>query len=94
MSLVLGLVGLVGALLFCGFPLLVSPFAWAFGHSALKAIRESQGRLGGESQARTGMILGIVGTVLAILVVIFLVVVIALAIAADTSTVPDTTTNA
>ena len=51
----------------------VSPFAWAFGHSALKEIRASQGRLGGESQALTGMILGIVGTVLLILGLIFLI---------------------
>ena len=94
LALILGLVGLVGAFLFCGFPLLVSPFAWGIGHSALKGIRASQGRLGGESQARTGMILGIVGTVLAILLVLFLVVVFALAISADTSTVVDTSTNA
>ena len=66
----LGLVGLVGAFIFCGVTLLVSPFAWGVGHSALKDIRASQGRIGGESQARTGMILGIVGTALLILAVV------------------------
>ena len=64
LSLVLGLVGVIGAFILCGVPLVVSPFAWAIGHSALKEIRASQGRLGGESHARTGMILGIIGTVL------------------------------
>ena len=67
LALVLGLVGVVGAFIFCGVPLVVSPFAWALGHNALKEIRASQGRLGGESQARAGMILGIIGTVLLIL---------------------------
>jgi hypothetical protein len=54
----------------CGLPLIVSPFAWALGSNALKEIRASQGRLGGEGQARTGMILGIVGTALAALILL------------------------
>jgi hypothetical protein len=70
LSLVLGLVGLIGAFVFCGVTLVVSPFAWAIGQSALKEIRASQGRLGGESPARTGMILGIIGTVLLLLAVV------------------------
>ncbi len=85
LALVLGLVGVVGAFIFCGVPLLVSPFAWAVGHSALKDIRASQGRIGGESQARTGMILGIVGTALLILAVVVLILIIGLAIASDPS---------
>ena len=55
------------------------------GHSALKDIRASQGRIGGESQARTGMILGIVGTALLILAVVVLILIIVAAIASDPS---------
>ena len=77
LALVLGLVGVIGAFILC-VPLVVAPFAWVIGHGALKDIRASQGRLGGESNARTGMILGIIGTVLLILfaLVIFLAIVI------------------
>lgn len=73
LALVLGLVGVIGALLFCGVTLVVSPFAWGIGRSALKEIRASQGRLGGESHAQTGMILGIIGTVLAVLALIMVI---------------------
>jgi len=77
LALVLGLVGVIGAFILC-LPLVVAPFAWVIGHGALKDIRASQGRLGGESNARTGMILGIIGTVLLILfaLIIFLAIVI------------------
>jgi hypothetical protein len=86
LSLVLGLVGLIGSFIFCGVTLVVSPFAWAFGQNALKEIRASQGRLGGESQARTGMILGIIGTVLAILALIALVAIIVLIAVSESTT--------
>lgn len=86
LSLVLGLVGVIGALIFCGVPLVVSPFAWGVGHSALKEIRASQGRLGGESNARTGMILGIIGTVLLALAVIAVIGLVALAFVSDSGT--------
>ena len=72
-AMVLGLVGLVGALVFCGLPLVASPFAWAFGRNAVKEIEASQGCLGGEGQARAGMIMGIIGTVLLILAVLVLI---------------------
>jgi hypothetical protein len=84
MALVLGLVGVVGAFILC-FPLLVAPFAWGVGHSALKDIRASQGQIGGESQARTGMILGIVGTALLVLFAVILLIIIVAAVAADPS---------
>ncbi len=73
LALVLGLVSLVGALILCGLPLLVSPFAWAIGRNSLKEIEASQGRLGGESQARAGMIMGIIGSVIALLVLLALI---------------------
>ena len=85
LALVLGLVSVVGAFIFCGVTLLISPFAWGVGHSALKDIRASQGQIGGESQARTGMILGIVGTALLILAVVVVLVVIVAASSSDPS---------
>jgi hypothetical protein len=86
LALILGLVGLIGSFVLCGLPLVVSPFAWALGSNALKEIRASQGRLGGESQARTGMILGIVGTALAVLLV--LVVVLFVVLVATSASTP------
>jgi hypothetical protein len=85
LAMVLGLVGVVGAFLACGLTLVVSPFAWAIGQKAVREIRNSNGRLGGESQARTGMITGIVGTVLLVLAIIGVIAFIALVIASDTS---------
>ena len=80
LALVLGLVGVVGAFVFCGCRCWSrrSPGARSL---ALKDIRASQGQLGGESQARTGMILGIVGTALLVLVVVVLIIIIVAAIA-------------
>jgi hypothetical protein len=78
-SMVLGIVGLVGFFL-CGVTLFLCPFAWALGRNALKEIQASQGRLGGESQARAGMVTGIIGTILlflAIVAVILFVILIA-----------------
>ena len=74
LAMILGIVGLVGALFLCGVPLVVSPFAWAIGRNALKEIRASQGQLGGESQARAGMIMGIIGTVLMVLALLAIIV--------------------
>jgi len=71
-AMVLGLIGLVGAFLFCGLPLVVSPFAWAVGRNAVKEIEAAQGRLGGEGQARSGMVMGIIGSVLLLLAVLAL----------------------
>jgi hypothetical protein len=85
LSLVLGLVGLVGGLTFCGLPLVVSPFAWVLGHHALKDIKASQGQVGGEGQARAGMIMGIIGTVLAVLAIIGVILLIVLVVVADTT---------
>jgi hypothetical protein len=87
LALVLGLVAVVGAFVLCGITLVVSPFAWAVGRNALKEIRASQGRLGGESNARAGMILGIIGSVLLILAIIAVIGFIIL-IAVGTTTDP------
>ena len=56
-SLILGILGLV----LCQ---VVAPFAWSTGKRTLAEIDASGGRLGGRSQAQTGYILGIVGTVI------------------------------
>jgi len=85
LALILGICGLGGALIACGLGLLVSPFAWALGRNALKEIQASRGQLGGESSARTGMVLGIIGTVLLILVVIGIVIFGVLLAVTDTS---------
>ena len=63
-SLALGLIALLGALPFLGLTLFVAPFAWATGHRTLRQIRQSGGRLGGEGDARAGLVLGVIGTVL------------------------------
>lgn len=56
-TLVLGVLGL------CGLGLL-SPLAWILGVHELNDIRHGVAPAGGEATARTGMVLGIVGTVL------------------------------
>jgi hypothetical protein len=86
LALVLGLVGLIGAFVLCGVTLVVSPFAWAVGRSALKEIEASQGRLGGASNAQAGMILGIVGTVLLALAILAVIAFVVLLVAADSTT--------
>ena len=82
--MVLGIVGLVGIFL-CGLTLFLSPFAWALGRNSLKEIQASQGRLGGESQARTGMVTGIVGTILLFLAVVAVILFVILIAAGSSS---------
>lgn len=72
LSLILGICGLAFGFM-CGIGFLASPFAWALGHNAVKEIRASQGRLGGEGTAKAGMVIGIIGTVLLILGVLALI---------------------
>lgn len=71
-AMVLGILGLVC----CG---LASPFAIWTGRKAMKEIDVSGGRLGGRGQAQAGFIMGIIGTVLWVLGVLFYVVMAALA---------------
>ena len=65
-SLVLGILGVVC----CS---LAAPFAWITGKKTVSEIDASGGRLEGRGQAQAGYILGIVGTVLLILALLFLV---------------------
>jgi Domain of unknown function (DUF4190) len=66
-SLVLGILGVV----LCQ---VLAPFAWSMGRKTLNEIDASQGRVGGRGAAQAGYILGIVGTVLLALSVIFIVI--------------------
>lgn len=76
-SLVLGLVGLVGGFA-CYLPAFVAPFAWYTGAKTLREIDASQGQLGGRSEAKAGMIMGIIGTVLLAIALVLLVLFIVL----------------
>lgn len=67
LSLVLGILGIV----VCG---VVAPFAWSIGKTSLNNIRAEPGRWGGEGMAMAGYILGIIGTILLGLAVVFLIV--------------------
>lgn len=77
-ALVLGIVGVVGGLGSCCCCLffvlgLCSPFAWYLGNRELAAIRAGQSPVSGESNAKTGMILGMVGSGLLVLYLIGIV---------------------
>ncbi|WP_293784761.1 DUF4190 domain-containing protein [uncultured Aeromicrobium sp.] len=72
LAMVLGIVGLVGGFV-CGLPLFVAPFAWYIGAKAVKEIDGAPQQYSGRSEASTGKILGIIGTVLLALVVLALV---------------------
>ena len=65
-ALILGIVGIVC----CS---ILAPFAWSIGKKAVNEIDASGGRYGGRGQAQAGYILGIVGTVLLILGILFFV---------------------
>jgi hypothetical protein len=71
-AMVLGIVGVAGGLM-CFLPLFVAPFAWFYGHRVITEVDASNGTLGGRSEAKAGLILGIVGTVLLILALAFTV---------------------
>ena len=64
-ALVLGIVGIV----VCAG--LLSPVAWWIGKKAVDEIDASQGRLGGRGAAQAGFILGIIGTCILALYVLF-----------------------
>lgn len=83
-ALTLGLIGLIGTFL-CVLPVVLGPFAWAIGARAKRDIARYPGRYRGEGEANTGMILGIVATVLLVLAVLAVVLFVLLAVAlADT----------
>ncbi len=76
-AMVLGILGLVC----CG---LASPFAIWTGRKAMREIDASGGWMAGRGQAQAGFIMGIIGTVLWVLGILFYVVMIALAASSST----------
>jgi hypothetical protein len=81
--LILGILGIV----VCGF---IAPFAWRMGKRTVDEIDASQGRLGGRGSAQAGYILGLIGTVLLGLGLLFLVVVVVIAIIGAATSGPTT----
>jgi hypothetical protein len=77
-AMVLGILGLVC----CG---IASPFAIWLGRKSMKEIDASGGWLGGRGQAQAGFIMGIIGTVLWVLGVLFYVVMAGLALSRQTT---------
>ena len=73
-SLVLGILGVV----LCQ---VIAPFAWSIGKKTLNEIDASNGMMGGRGSAQAGYVLGIVGSVLLILGVVFFVIWLIFAIA-------------
>ena len=67
MILALGLVALVGGMLFCLLPTVLGPLAWMLGNWDLRAMHDGHMDPSGESMTRTGQVCGIVATVLLIL---------------------------
>lgn len=85
-ALVVGLVSVIGAFT-CLLPILASPVAWVMGAQARREIRAAPQQWGGESRATTGMVLGIIGTVLLGLGILALIVVIFVIAAFEPGTV-------
>ena len=65
-ALVLGIVGIVCCQL-------CAPVAWYMGGQELKAVREGRSPMAGEGMAKAGQILGIIGTILLVLSILWIV---------------------
>lgn len=65
-ALVLGIVGI----LCCS---VCAPIAWYMGNQEIKAIREGRSSVVGEGMAKAGQILGIIGTILMVLGILWIV---------------------
>ena len=63
-ALVLSLIGLAGIVFCGGITLVLSPFAWRIGASAVREIDASQGASAGGTRPTPARIMGIIGTVL------------------------------
>lgn len=68
-ALVLGIISVAGVVLCIG-PL-IAPFAWYLGHKAVSEIDQNPGVYSGRGEANAGKVLGIVGTVLLVLVILY-----------------------
>ncbi|MFB3894756.1 MAG: DUF4190 domain-containing protein [bacterium] len=65
-ALVLGILGIVC----CG---VIAPFAWYIGSAELKQIKAGLSSQAGKGFAQAGMIMGIIGSVLLVLTIIFMI---------------------
>lgn len=63
-------IGLIGIMTCCG--VILSPIAWYLGVQEQKAIREGRSPVAGEALAKIATILGIVGTVVLALLVLWI----------------------
>lgn len=81
-ALVLGLVGTAGAAV-CWLPIFAAPFAWFTGAKTLREIDASNGTLSGRSEAKAGMILGIIGTVILTIILAIVILLIILGLTVD-----------
>ena len=72
-SLILGILGIV----LCQ---IIAPFAWRIGKRTVDEIDASNGQLGGRGSAQAGYVMGIIGTVLLGLSLLFLVFIIVVAV--------------
>lgn len=86
-ALVLGILGLAGTFV-CGLPIVLGPFAWVLGARAKREIQAQPGRYRGLGESTTGMILGIITTVLLVLAIIAVVLFIVLVVAVADSSSP------
>ena len=84
-AMVLGIIALAGIAMCGGITLVLSPFAWGIGSRAVREIDASQGTYGGRGAAQAGKIMGIVGTILLILGVLFFALIIGVAVVSDPS---------
>ena len=66
MSLVLGILSIVTC---CG---ILAPIAWYLGSQEQKAIREGRSPVAGEGLAKAGVILGIIGTILMVMGILWI----------------------
>ena len=82
----LSLIGLAGIAFCGGLTLVLSPFAWRIGATAVREIDANPGAYGGRDQANAGRIMGIIGTVLLVLGLLLVVGFIALVAASSVST--------
>jgi len=85
LALVLGLVSVCGAFA-CLVPILASPFAWYIGAKACREIDREPGRWSGRGEAKAGMVLGIVGTVLMVLAILALAAALTIALVLQSTT--------
>ena len=85
-ALVLSLIGLAGIAFCGGLTLVLSPFAWKIGSTAVREIDANPGTYGGRDQANAGRIMGIIGTGLLALGLLLMVGFFALVVASSVST--------